>query len=150
MYFSSCDRTRSKRTLCMKVMNYSQQHVDLTVFGFVEYSFNVPLITSLSAVSHCDAFSCLVIIFSVSYAISAADSCFQLDTSVLITRMRLLASLAAHRCSNLHTCTCTPTRGCLLNRRHAANVNCCCLIGVSVKTILLFLAKKNNPRSVRV
>ena len=102
---------------------------------------------------HCQQLWCIFLscyFFFVSYVISAADSCFQLDTSVLITRMRLLASLAAHRCSNLHTCTCTPTRGCLLNRRHAANVNCCCLIGVSVKTILLFLAKKNNPRSVRV
>ena len=96
---------------------------------------------------HCQQLWCIFLscyFFFVSYVISAADSCFQLDTSVLITRMRLLASLAAHRCSNLHTCTCTPTRGCLLNRRHAANVNCCCLIGVSVKTILLFLATKKT------
>ena len=148
VYFSSCDRTRSKRTLCMKVMNYwySQQRVGLTVFGLSN------IVLTFLWLRHCQQLWCIFLscyFFFVSYVISAADSCFQLDTSVLITRMRLLASLAAHRCSNLHTCTCTRTRGCLLNRRHAANIKCCCLIGVSVKTMLLFLAK-NNPRSVRV
>ena len=57
---------------------------------------------------HCQQLWCIFLscyFFFVSYVISAADSCFQLDTSVLITRMRLLASLAAHRCANLHTCT---------------------------------------------